>query len=155
MTKDVEKKAKELTEKLLKLLEIEGVVSVSVEGSGEEGVLKIIIDAEDQTGLLIGSRGATLNAIQSFIAISLKQKTGDWIRVALDIGDWRQKQEDYLRDLSDQAVERAIATGEPQYLYNLTAAQRRIIHMFVSDNKKVDTHSEGEGIDRALVITSK
>jgi spoIIIJ-associated protein len=84
--------------------------------------------------------------------MALRQASGEWHRITLNIGDWKEKQEEQLSELAQQTVSRAISTGEPQMLYNLSASQRRTIHMLLAKDDKVQTESEGEGIDRHLII---
>lgn len=146
----MEKKIEKIVSELLDLLQIKASIDIT---SKDEGFL-VIIDPEEEAGLLIGSHGSTLSAIQSFVSIALKQETGEWVRLTLDIGDWRQKQEEELSELADQAAMRARETGEPQHLYNLSPAQRRVVHMALSEMKGIETESRGEGTGRYLVVTS-
>lgn len=144
----MDKEIQEILEKLLELLEIEASVDVK---EAEEGH-NVVIDPKEEAGLLIGGHGSTLEAIQSFINLAIKQKTGEWSRVTLDIGDWRRKADEELEELADQAAMRARETGEAQHLYNLTPAQRRVVHMALSKQKGIETESEGEGLSRYLVV---
>lgn len=113
------------------------------------------IEAGKETGLLIGRKGDTLASIQTVLGIMLKQKTGEWIRIFVNIGDYREKEEDYLKNLAESAVARAKETGEPQMLYNLKPDQRRTIHLYLTDNGDVETESQGEGEERFLLIKPK
>jgi len=146
MLKDVQK----ITEELLKLLEVDATVKVSE----KEDNISVIVKPEGDAGLLIGAHGSTLAALQSFINLAIKQKTGEWARIVLDIGDWREKQDAQLEELADQAAMRARETGEPQHLYNLSPAQRRVVHMALSKMKDILTESQGEGTGRYLVVTA-
>lgn len=143
------------TDELLELVGLNSKASVTFEKSGEEDLIIVNIDAQDETGLLIGAHGATLNAIQVFLGMALRQESGEWHRVTVNIGDWQEKQEEQLRELAEQTAARAVSTGEPQRLYNLTPAQRRVIHMILSEDGEVETLSEGEGEDRHLIIKTK
>jgi spoIIIJ-associated protein len=150
----LEKETDKLTNKLLELLGIEASVNIEKikQEDSSEVALHVEIDAQTESGLLIGAHGATLNAIQSFLALALKQKTGEWARINLDVGQWRQRHEEYLAELAHQAAERARSTGEPQHLYNLTPAQRRIVHLALSRQKDISTESLGEGENRYLIV---
>ena len=75
--------------------------------------------------------------------------------MAVNVGDWREKQEDYLKSLALSALSRARATNEPQPLYNLNASQRRTIHLYLSSEKDVETESFGEGKERYLIVRLK
>jgi spoIIIJ-associated protein len=145
-----------LASQLLEKIGIEAKVTVEEEKNETgEKVFLVDIDSPTQAGLLIGAHGSTLSAIQSFLALGVKQKTGEWVRVVVDIGDWRQKHEEHLSSLAMSAAERAKATGEPQHLYNLTPAQRRVVHMVLSEQKGVVTESEGEGAARYLIVKAE
>lgn len=148
----------EIKEELNKILdELFNLIGISVEKNIEEseGVYKIELDPGESAGLLIGSRGATLSAIQSFLAIAIKQKTGEWIKISLDIAHWSDKQNERLNDLAKQTAERAKQTQEEQKLYNLNATQRRIIHMALAEDPEIETVSEGEGENRYLIVRVK
>lgn len=151
--KKEEKTLKSIIEELLEKMTVKGDVEVEYDKEGE--VFNVSIDAEDSTGLLIGKKGETLSSLQLVISMLFKAKVGEWHRVILNVGDYREKEEDYLKNLALNAAERAVETGEPQNLYNLKPWQRRVIHMALSDNDKVETVSEGEELERYLVIKTK
>ena len=144
---------KELVNELFSLMATDVKSSVSFNESDE--VFTVEIDAGDATGLLIGKRGETLLSIQNVLSVLFKQKTGEWSKIVVNVGDYRQKEEEYLKDLATTTAQRAIETGTAQNLYNLKAWQRRIVHMVLADNKDVETISEGEGEDRFLIISPK
>src|SRR3989339_502543 len=148
ITETIEKLAKELF--LLAGVNVKVIVS-----ENEEGVYEVNLETSEETGLLIGFRGENINAIQTVLGIMVKGVTGEWIRIIVNIGDYRQKQEQKLFALADQSADRAIETKEPQPIYNLTAGQRRIIHMYLSKRDDVVTESQGENLERFLVVKSK
>jgi spoIIIJ-associated protein len=117
----------------------------------------IVVDVqnEEEAGLLIGNRGETLLSVQSILGMMFRQETGEWQRIIVNVSNWREKQENRLRELAAQTAERARALGEPQPLYNLTGSQRRIVHLALADDKDIETESFGEGEERYLVIRPK
>lgn len=148
-------KSEELKKAAEELLSLAGVnVNVDVIETEENGY-DVNISTEGETGLLIGYRGENINALQTILSLILRNKTGEWSRVVVNIGDYRQKQEDKLKTLADQAITHALDTGEPQPIYNLTPAQRRVIHLYISQRDDVESVSEGEGEGRYLVVRSK
>lgn len=144
---------KNITEKLLSLMNVSAKVEVSYDKNDE--VFVVDIDAGETTGLLIGKRGETLLSIQNILGVLFKQETGEWAKIVVNVGDYRQKEEEYLKSLAENTAQRAVETGNPQNLYNLKAWQRRVIHVFLTDNKDVATTSEGEGEDRYLIVSPK
>lgn len=144
---------KEIAEKLFDLMMVK--VKVDVDFDKKDEVFIVNVDAGDTTGLLIGKRGETLLSIQNILAVLFKQEEGEWKKIVVNVGDYRQKEEEYLKNLATSTAERAIETNSPQNLYNLKPWQRRVIHMFLSENKEVTTTSEGEEEERYLIITPK
>jgi len=132
-------------------------VSVNVDVSYDEGNEAFIvnIDGKDETGLLIGRKGETLSSIQTVLATIFKVKTGEWSRVLVNVGDYREKEEDHLKNLAENAASRAKETGEAQPLYNLKPGQRRIIHLYLANDTGIETKSVGEDAERYLLIKPK
>lgn len=152
MKKNVEVLQK-LSEELFELMTVSAKIEASYDKENEAFVVNI--DGGDATGLLIGKKGETLNSIQTILGVLLKQKTGEWMRVVVNVGDYREKEEDYLKGLAETTAARAKETGEPQSLYNLKPWQRRVVHMALSEDKDLVTQSAGEGEERYLVVKSK
>lgn len=153
MKKNIET-LKKLSEELLLLMSVDGAkLEVDYDKENEAYVVKI--EAEDETGLLIGKKGETLASLQLILGVLLKQKVGEWSRVVVNVGDYREKEESYLRNLAQATAERAKETGQPQSLYNLKPWQRRVVHMALSEDSEVLTESMGEGEERYLVVKTK
>jgi spoIIIJ-associated protein len=146
-----------LTQKLADtLLDLMGTKAKAVVSEDKENeAIKVDIETEKETGLLIGRHGETLDALQVILGMMVFQESKEWVRIIVNVGDWREKQEDQLKNLALQAAERARETGEPQSLFNLNASQRRIVHMVLTDEKDIETESSGEGKERYLVIKQK
>jgi spoIIIJ-associated protein len=145
--------AEKMANELLSLMGTKAQVKASEDKKNE--AVRIDIETEEETGLLIGRHGETIEAIQSILGMMLKKKTGDWVRIIVDVGGWREKQEERLRDLATQTAERAKETGEGQPLYNLSPAQRRVIHLTLADDPDIETESAGEDEERYLMIKPK
>jgi spoIIIJ-associated protein len=151
----MESQIQSLLNELFKLIGIDVEVNVTPSQEGEETIYKVELDPGSSSGLLIGSHGMTLSSIQSFVTIALKQQTGDWVKVSVDISGWSEKQNTRLAELAQQTAERAKQTKEEQKLYNLNPQARRIIHMTLAEDKEIETTSEGEGQDRYLIVRPK
>src|SRR3989344_2128145 len=143
----------ELSEKLVELMGVTAEILVVEDKENE--VFRVSLTTSDASGLLIGHHGDTLNSIQSILGVMVKQKTDEWVRIVVDCSGWREKQDDRLKELARQTTERVVQTGEPQSLYNLTATQRRVIHLELANESRVETESMGEGVDRYLIVKLK
>ena len=150
---NIVKKTEDFTAKLLKLIGVEAELEVYEDK--ENDAIKVDVKSESEVGLLIGKRGDTLFSIQSIIGLYLKQITDEWVRVIVNVGDWREKEEQYLKNLAETTATRAKDTGKDQELYNLNPSQRRIVHMALSEIEEVETESQGEGKERYLVVRPK
>ncbi len=148
-------KAQKIISELLTLCGLEVTATIDEQEDENGKFLKVNISSDDNSGLLIGAHGSTLAAIQYFLAIALKQQTGEWTRVSVNVGDWEEKQMESLKTLATQTADRAKTSGQEQRLYNLTPDKRRIVHLLLKDDKEVETVSEGEGEDRYLVVKPK
>ncbi len=141
-----------LTEKLLTLTGVTAEIEVVDLG---DSAYEVNLSTEDETGLLIGFRGENINALQTVLGIMLKGQTGQWYRLIVNVGDYREKQEEKLKELANQSADRAVETGQPQPIYNLNASQRRVVHLYLSERKDVVTESEGVEPERYLVVKTK
>ena len=144
---------KDIEEKTVKLMDLLGS-KAKVDVVEKDDSFSINLKAEEETGLLIGRHGETINSIQAILALSLREELEDK-KIFVNVGDWREKQEEKLNEMAEQIYQRVIDTGEPQPIYNLTPSQRRIIHLALSEKKDVETESTGEGENRYLLVKPK
>lgn len=140
---------KQITEQLLKLLQIEATVEVSEDQ--QSGSVEIQIETPER-GILIGYHGETLAAFQLVLGILVGKKTGEWAQLTVNIGDYRQKREQTLQRMAVSAAQRVQFSGQPVVLENLSSFERRVVHLALVDHPEVETSSEGEGRERKLVI---
>lgn len=151
MAKKTLKLIKETSEELLKRLKIKAKVKVE-EDEGE--VVHVSLETEE-TGILIGYHGETLSALQLILGLIIYKKQGSWTRIVLNVGDYRERREETLKQMALRAAERVRQTGEAVSLPFLNAGERRIIHLILEDSLEVSTESEGEGENRKLIIKPK
>lgn len=114
-----------------------------------------IIDlAGEDSGLLIGRRGQTLQALQ-FLVNLIVRKQFDGVRVVLDVENYRQRREASLREMATTIAERVAQTNRSITLEPMPPADRRIIHTTLTDHPGVATESTGEGEGRKVTIRPK
>jgi spoIIIJ-associated protein len=141
----------QIVEELLGKLEIAGTVSVTTD---ETGAFRVGIETEE-TGLLIGHHGKTLESLQLILGIMVSKSLGRWVKAYVNVGDYREKREETLMHMAQRAADRALALGRPVELSRLTPAERRIIHLTLSGDDRIETESMGEGDDRILLVKPK
>jgi spoIIIJ-associated protein len=145
------KSVQETTEDLLSRLGVTGTVSVDID---ETEAYRVHIETEE-TGLLIGFHGRTLESFQIILGLLVSKKLEKWVRVYVNVGDYREKREEALMLMAQHAAERALTMGRPVELANLSAAERRVIHLTLSGDERVETESIGEGSRRILLVKPK
>lgn len=141
----------QLAEEILGKLEIVGTVMVATD---ETGAFRVNIETEE-TGLIIGHHGKTLESLQLILGIMVSKKLGKWVKAYVNVGDYREKREETLMHMAQRAAERALTLGRPVELMRLTPAERRIIHLTLSGDDRIATESSGEGDDRVLLVKPK
>lgn len=111
----------------------------------------------EETGILIGHHGETLDAIQYLVNLSAlrrsKQSEGDYVKIVVDVENYRRKREDTLRALARRMAARAVKYKRNVFLEPMNAYERRIIHSELQSYENVSTHSVGSDKDRKIIIT--
>lgn len=144
----------DLAKELLGKLCIESTVLVEpVTGEKPEDEISYRITIETlESGLLIGRHGDTLNSLQLLLGVMLFKRTGSWIHVLVDVGNYRKMREESVTAMADRIIAEVERTGQPVPLPFLSPLERRMVHMHLTDHPTVMSESEGEGRDRRLVI---
>jgi spoIIIJ-associated protein len=141
-------RVRELLKRLVAHLGLRG--SVDVEERDDE----IYADVNGpELGLLIGTRGATLDAIQLICSQAAFRGAADRKRVTVDAAGYRERREAALRRQADRGVADALRYGRPVELDSMGSQERRVVHNYLKDRPEVETHSEGEDPFRRIVIT--
>lgn len=147
----MEAQVSEILENILGLLALEGGFEV-VENESE---IQVTIEANDP-GRLIGFRGETLDALQLLVnLILIRQNPDQYKRVVIDVEGWRKNKEEDLKKRTQSWIDQVTDNAKELELEPMPSWQRRIIHMVVSENNKVESESVGEGKDRHLIIRPK
>lgn len=146
---------KQITKEVNQLLsDLEVKAEVQVVADQDPETLMIQIDSEEAASL-IGFHGENLQAVQTILSFLVHKKTDKWPKLLVNVGDYRQKREEQLQKLALNLAMKVKFSKEAQMIPNLSAFERRIVHLALSDHPDVYTESEGEGKFRQLTIKSK
>jgi spoIIIJ-associated protein len=143
--------AQEMVEQLLRLMAIEAHVSLEID---ESQVVHVQIDGED-LGALIGRHGETLVSLQSVLSLMVNREAraeGEHYKVLVNVGNYRERQEESLQAMARRSAERVRFTRKPLTLPFMSAYDRRIVHMALQQEPDVMGESVGEGRERRLVV---
>ena len=113
------------------------------------------IKTEENTSLIIGKRGITLNSLQFLVNNYAKKFSSHYFRIEVDCDDYRENRKKTLEDLALNLAKKSKKIGKPVELEPMTSVERKIIHNALTGIKNVETESRGEEPHRYLVITAK
>ncbi len=108
----------------------------------------------EQIGGVIGRRGETLDAIQYLASLVANRGEGEYIRLSIDSGNYREKRARTLEALARKLANQAVRTGRSITLEPMNPYERRIIHGAVSTVKGATSSSTGVEPNRRVVISS-
>ena len=110
----------------------------------------------DNNNILIGKQGRTLQAITTVVKQVVKNATGVYPYILLDVSNYKENQEKYLIRAAKTIAKEVEQTKNPVTMENMNSYERRIIHNYISENfKTVYTESEGEEPNRHIVVKPK
>lgn len=121
------------------------------EYEGDEGELILDITGDD-LAVLIGRHGKTLDALQFLVSAITMRTIGFRYPVIIDVESYKTRQRQKLESLAMSAANRAASQGHSVKMRPMTPYERRIIHMALRNDPRVETGSEGEGPGRHVVI---
>jgi spoIIIJ-associated protein len=145
----IAEEAKALLEGILARIPVE----TSVEASVSNG--SVILDITgDKSGLLIGKRGQTLDALQFILNKALNREVSleDKTEIIVDTEDYRRRKHESLRDMAVRMSLRARKSLKPVAFNPMPANERRIIHLILAEDREVYTKSYGEGPLRRIIV---
>jgi spoIIIJ-associated protein len=143
--------AKKYLEDLLSFFGLNTVVTAHC--PEDEEVIELVIPSTHLNGFLIGQRGETLRSLQFLLSMSLKNKEAELTRVNIDVANYKRHRAERVADQVRDWAQQVVDSGEDMHLRPMSPADRRTAHRVVGEYAQLESHSEGEGRDRHLVIT--
>jgi spoIIIJ-associated protein len=143
------------------LNEIRSLVTAVVEAMGFESRIDVYdaggfvaVDVtSDNTALFIGQKGETIDALQYLVNAAIYRKHPFVKRIILDAEGYRQRRVEAIQGIAHRTARRAIRERRSVELPPMNPSERRIVHLFLKDNPKVTTASEGSGDNRRVRIS--
>ena len=132
---------------------VKGFIEKKVRGNNVE----FNVDAGEFNGYLIGKNSRNLVSLQNLVSTVVNRYyPEDQKKVVLvDVGGYKKNREKHLESLAVSEAKKVVRTGVPATISGLNAYERKIIHNKLSSWKEIETHSEGEGQERCLIIALK
>jgi spoIIIJ-associated protein len=139
---------KETIEEIMAHLGIDPDVSIN---ESEPDNYEIRIDGDDLS-FLIGYRGESLEGLQTVLSLILFKKLNNWVRVMVDINDYKDAKLAKLEDITRNYIDKVRFLGKDMQLPPMNPFERRHVHMFVDGYDDVMSESDGEGLARRVVL---
>ena len=150
MSKDAIEIVTEILDTLLKLMGIEGEISVLSHG------LPVVLNVEGKDlGILIGRQGQTLASLQYITRLVVAGQLKSWLPLNVDVAGYKRRRHESLQRLALHLVEQVKLTKRAISLEPMPSDERRIIHLALADHPDATTQSVDEGENRKVVISPK
>lgn len=145
----VEKAKTALTE-ILNLMGMNATVQQKAGIDSEETVLEV---KSDNSGLIIGRKGQTLEALQYLVTRIAGERPGNEApHILIDIENYHERRRQTLQDMALRLGEKAKRQRKTVTIDALSAADRKIVHAALQDDPWLTTRSLGQGAYRRLLI---
>lgn len=144
--RQIGEEAKHLVTGILSRMGVGGKVDVEV---SDEAVRVIIVTEDSQ--VLVGRNGATLESLQHLVAKALTHDKGEK-RITIELENYKEKREFNLRLITQKICEKVLAEKCTVTLKPMNAYDRRLVHMEVAQYAGVESRSLGEGMVKRLQI---
>lgn len=131
-------------------MHIEPAITATV----QDGILWLSFSGQN-LGLLIGRRGETLNSLQYLTNLVVNKRRHDHVRLVLNVAGYRESREETLAALAHKMADKAVRSGRRVELEPMNPHERRVVHIALQEDKRVDTTSHGEEPYRRVVISCK
>jgi spoIIIJ-associated protein len=109
--------------------------------------------ATDNTALFIGQKGETIDALQYLINVAAFRERHFFKRVVLDAEGYRQRRVEAIQGMAHRSARRAVRERRTVEMPPMNSSERRVVHLFLSDNPSVTTESEGTGDNRRVKVS--
>ena len=143
--------ASEVIESLIYLMEVDAMVTMKQAHNEDLGGPIFEIEGDD-AGLLIGRKGDTLKTFQFLVRYMVSQRIDDRAYLMIDVEGYQQRRQQSLENMARRVARRVADTGRSIALEPMPPAERRIVHIALSDHPRVTTESAGYGDSRQVVI---
>ena len=133
---------------LLRLLDVQAAVDLKEDSD------RIHLNIRgDGSGLLIGRKGQTLDALEYLVNKMVHKGAEDKKRIVVDTENYRSRREESLVNLAQRLAEKAKRLGRPVTISPMSAHDRRVIHLALQEDKTLHTWSTGTGLYRKIIIS--
>lgn len=152
---EVDRIADTAIEAIQDILKYFNVGEVTIEEyEGDEGELILDITGDD-LAVLIGRHGRTLDSLQFLISSITSRIVGHRYPIVVDVEGYKARQRQKIEDIALNAADKAVDQDRSIKLRPMTPYERRIVHIALRGDDRVETVSGGEGRARRVVVSPR
>ena len=148
----LELKGGEAAEYIKSVLVALGHTDANVTYTQKNGMIVLQLSGADM-GAVVGRRGDNLDAMQYLASLVANRSEGGYVRVVLDVDDYRSKREASLRAYARKMAIQAIKSQRAITLEAMNPYERRIVHSTVQTVSGATSKSTGSEPNRRVVIS--
>ena len=127
-------------------------INVAVTSTIDDEVIQLSVPSTSLNSLLIGRNADNLRALQHVVSMALVTNGAEITRVNVDVASYKQHRAERIAEKAEGWIRKVRETGQSMTV-DLNAADRRVVHKVAGDYSDIETHSEGEGRERKLIIS--
>ena len=127
-------------------------INVAVDSTCDDEVIQLEVPSTSLNSLLIGRNADNLRSLKYIVSQALASHDAEITRVNVDVADYKRARAERIAEKAEGWIAKVRNTGEPMTL-ELSPADRRVVHKVAQDYSDIETHSEGEGRERHLIIS--
>ena len=101
---------------------------------------------------LTGQDGRTLDSLQYLLRKIVSRKISERVRLTIDVGDYRERRNQELRDKAVDYAALVKQNGKTQVIPSLNPSERRIVHVALQDDTDIRSRSVGDGLFKKVLI---
>ena len=128
-------------------------ITPDVDISGDEATKLVEVSIEgNNLNFLIGYRGESLNALQTLLALALFKEFNEWVNVVVDVNGYKDTRREKIEEITKNFIDRVRFFGKEVRMPVMSAAERRMVHVFVDGYADIGSESEGNPPYRRVIL---
>ena len=116
------------------------------------GFVAVDVASED-TALFIGQKGVTIDALQYLVNVAAFKERDFFKRIVLDAEGYRQRRVEAIQGMAHRTARKALRERRTVEMPPMSSSERRVVHLYLSENPNVTTESEGTGDGRRVMVS--
>jgi len=148
---DVRSKLKSMLEEFVAKMGFEAEISIELGEEGERDMFICDIKT-DESSFMIGQHGMNLQSLQHIARVLFRRKFDENVDFVVDVNSYRKEKNESIVKLAKSLAEEALLEKRAVVMRPMTPYERRVVHLELSSDERIETESIGEGEDRRIVI---